>query len=430
MSQALQAVRGMSDLLPDRVASWQRLEARVRELFECYGLDEIRTPVVEPTRLFTRSIGGATDIVEKGMYSVVDRNGDDLSLRPEGTAGCARAALQGGLLHHQQQRLWYMGPMFRHERPQRGRYRQFHQIGVEVFGIAGPDVDAEMICLSAHLWERLGVVGLQLEINTLGSPDARAAYRKVLVDYLEDHRASLDEDCRRRLQTNPLRILDSKNPAMAETIAGAPTMDTCLDAQSSEHFERLQVCLKAAGISYQLNRRLVRGLDYYTHTVFEWASSTLGAQGTVCGGGRYDGLVEQLGGKSIPATGFSIGLERLVELMEQAGGPVPRRAPEIYLVALGDAAQLSALVLAQELRRGGRRVVLNGGGGSIKSQMKRADRSEAALALILGDEELAAGSVTVRPLRRDEEQSRVPRGALAAHLAGQLADTAAATTGS
>ncbi len=422
MAKNLQAVRGMNDILPGDSARWAGLEAAVRDVLSGYGYSEIRVPIVESTALFCRSIGEVTDIVEKEMYTFDDRNGDSLTLRPEGTAGTVRACIEHGLLHNQQQRLWYCGPMFRHERPQKGRYRQFHQIGAEVFGMAGPDIDAEMILMTARIWARIGLPDVRLQINSLGSAEARAAYRGMLVEYFRGHHEVLDEDSRRRLDTNPLRILDSKNPAMKEVVAGAPRLIDHLDAGSRAHFERLRRLLDAAGLAYEVNPTLVRGLDYYSKTVFEWITDRLGAQGTVCAGGRYDGLVEQLGGRATPAVGFAMGLERLLGLLEGSAIALDT-APHAYLVAVGEAAEDAALVLAERLRSElpGLRLLANGGGGNFKSQLKRADKSGAAHALILGDAELAAGCVGVKSLREDGEQVTIARGQLAAHLSARIA---------
>jgi histidyl-tRNA synthetase len=420
MSKLIQSIRGMHDLLPERSGAWQHLEAVSRRVLEGYGYSEIRLPIVEMTQLFARSIGEVTDIVEKEMYSFQDRNGDSLSLRPEGTAGCVRAGLEHGLLHNQQQRLWYIGPMFRHERPQKGRYRQFHQIGVETFGYPGPDIDAELILITARIWRTLGVQGLRLEINSLGSSEARAAYRRILVDYLSARRDDLDEDSRRRLQDNPLRILDSKNPDMRELIAEAPSLLDHLDQESKTHFEDLRAMLDAAGIEYVVNPRLVRGLDYYSRTVFEWVSDALGAQGTVCAGGRYDGLIELLGGRPSTAAGFAMGLERLVALLEdQALLPTPAR-PHAYLAMMGPEAERSGLLLAERLRGRltGLRLVVNCGGGSFKSQLRRADRSGATVALILGASEVEREEVTVKPLRETgAEQQTLSQSDLVDYLA-------------
>jgi histidyl-tRNA synthetase len=416
MAAAIQPIRGMNDILPDATPVWQWVEGTARELFSAYGYGELRLPLVERVELFSRSIGEVTDIVEKEMYSFTDRNGDQLSLRPEATASCVRAAISNGLIHNQQQRLWYAGPMFRYERPQKGRYRQFHQLGAEALGFAGPDIDAELILMSARLWRALGLEDLQLEINSLGTADSRAAYRALLVDYFEAHRDHLDADSLRRLGQNPLRILDSKNPDMQALIAAAPVITDHLDAESATHFEQLKASLEAAGVRYRVNPRLVRGLDYYSKTVFEWLTDRLGAQAAVCSGGRYDGLVEQLGGRPTPAIGWALGMERLVELVENnAPRPSP---PHAYLVPVGEAAQAAALALAEQLRDTveGLRLVTHCGGGSLKAAMKKADKSGAELALILGDEELAAGEVLLKPLRIAGEQQPSGRDALRARL--------------
>jgi histidyl-tRNA synthetase len=405
MSERLQSVRGMNDLLPNQIHIWQQLEQALRELTAQYAYDEIRFPVVEKTELFKRSIGEVTDIVEKEMYTFDDRNGDSLTLRPEGTAGCARAAMQNGLLALPQ-RLWYLGPMFRHERPQKGRYRQFHQFGVEAYGQSGPDIDAEQIAMTARLWRRLGLNALELQLNSLGSSAARAAYRDILVEYFSAHADQLDEDSQRRLQSNPLRILDSKNPAMAGLIAQAPQLVDHLDAESAEHFAGLRARLDAMGIAYTLNPRLVRGLDYYGRTVFEWVTTQLGAQGTVCAGGRYDGLIEQLGGPAMPAVGFAMGLERLVALLEDLALAQPAEMPHAYLIAMGAEPERASLALAERLRDEvpGIRLQTNAGGGSFKAQFKRADRSGARYALVLGEDELARGQISVKDLRGDAQQ--------------------------
>ncbi len=422
----LQAIRGMNDLLPTDSPVWQYLEAQFRTLMSRYGYSEIRTPIVEQTSLFKRSIGEATDVVEKEMYTFDDRNGSSLTLRPENTAAVVRAALQHSLLHHQTQRLWYLGPMFRHERPQKGRYRQFHQFGVETFNMEGPDIDAELILLTARLWDQLGMRDkVTLELNSLGSNDARAAYRELLVSYLEQHKDVLDEDSLRRLGTNPLRVLDSKNPAMAEMLAGAPKLIDHLDPESLEHFEQLKQRLDEAGIAYVVNPRLVRGLDYYSRTVFEWTTTALGSQGTVCAGGRYDGLVEQLGGKGVPAVGFAMGVERLVLLLE-ALELIPAEATQtldVYLTALGDTARQKAMALAENLRDAlpAVRLQLHCGGGSFKQQLKKADQSGATLALILGEEECESGTAGIKFLREEREQETVAQDALAERLAAILA---------
>ncbi len=414
----IQAIRGMHDILPDQTPRWQQLEAQVRELFQSYGYREIRTPIVEMTELFKRSIGEVTDIVEKEMYSFEDRNGDSLSLRPEGTAGCVRACLEHGLLHNQIQRLWYQGPMFRHERPQKGRYRQFHQIGLETYGMAGPEIDLEVILLSARLWRVLGIEGLVLQLNTLGTPEERRTWREELVAHFRAHYDALDEDSRRRLETNPLRILDSKNPEMAGLIAAAPTLFDQLGDESRAHFEAITAGLDAAGVAYEINPRLVRGLDYYTRTVFEWVTDSLGAQGTVCAGGRYDGLVEQLGGRATPAVGFAMGVERLIAVLEAQGRAAPDTAPDAYLVLMGEAAAREGVVLAEALRDAlpGLKLQVNCAGGGFKAQFRRADRSGARLALIIGEEELAAGTIGIKWLREARDQVTVGRDELAARL--------------
>ncbi len=421
MSKEIQAIRGMNDCLPQDTPVWQYVEQMIRQTVDSYGYDEIRFPIVEMTELFKRSIGEVTDIVEKEMYTFADRNGDSLTLRPEGTACCVRAGIQNGLLYNQEQRLWYMGPMFRHERPQKGRYRQFHQFGLEVFGMQGPDIDAEVILVSARLWQQLGLTPyVRLELNSLGSNEARAAYRDKLVAYLEQHKELLDEDSQRRLYSNPLRVLDSKNPAMADMLAGAPQLLDHLDEDSKLHFAGLQARLQAAGVEFTINPRLVRGLDYYNKTVFEWVTTNLGSQGTVCAGGRYDGLVEQLGGKATPAVGFGLGLERLVLLLQSLPLlPQVSNAADFYLMPLGDAAELAAVSVAEQLRLAlpGKRVMLHCGGGNLKKQLKRADKSGAAIGLLLGDSELAAGQVTVKWLRADQPQQTVLIADLAAVLA-------------
>ncbi len=410
----------MNDCLPGDTPVWQYVEAMIRRTVSSYGYDEIRFPIVEMTELFKRSIGEVTDIVEKEMYTFSDRNGDSLTLRPEGTACCVRAANQAGLLYNQEQRLWYMGPMFRHERPQKGRYRQFHQFGLEAFGMQGPDIDAEVIILSARLWRELGLTPyVTLEINTLGSNAARAAYRDLLVAYLEQHIDLLDEDSRRRLYSNPLRVLDSKNPDMAAMLAGAPKLLDHLDPESATHFSQLQQRLTAAGIEFTINPRLVRGLDYYNRTVFEWVTTSLGSQGTVCAGGRYDGLVEQLGGKATPAVGFALGMERLVLLLQTLDLiPAVSNNADVYLMPLGEAAELAAISVAEQLRSAlpGQRVMLHCGGGNLKKQLKRADKSGAAVGVLLGDDELANNQVTIKWLRAEKEQQTVKIADLAAVL--------------
>lgn len=414
----------MHDILPDQTPLWQHLEQIVRTLFQRYGYRELRTPLLEMTELFKRSIGEVTDIVEKEMYTFEDRNGDSLTLRPEGTAGCVRACLEHGLLHNQVQRLWYQGPMFRHERPQKGRYRQFHQIGLEAFGMPGPDIDLEVILLTARLWRELGIDGLELQINSLGTPEERKVYREELVRYLRGHEAQLDEDSRRRLESNPLRVLDSKNPDMAELIAAAPSLMEHLGATSRDHFEMITRGLAEAGVEYVVNPRLVRGLDYYSRTVFEWVTDRLGAQGTVCAGGRFDGLVEQLGGRPTPAVGFAIGLERIVAVLESLDKEPPVAGLDAYMVVMGEAASERGLILAERLRHALPKLKLqvNCGGGGFKAQFKRADRSGAALALIIGEDEVASGSVGIKWLREERVQETVGQDRLAEHLRSILGD--------
>ena len=427
MSKNIQAIRGMNDILPEQTPLWRYLESSVAGLLDGYGYRQIRMPIVEFTDLFKRSIGEVTDIVEKEMYTFEDRNGDSLTLRPEGTASCVRAVQEHGLIGGgQPQKLWYVGPMFRHERPQKGRYRQFHQIGVELFNFDGPDVDAELIVLTWRLWGVLGIRdAVQLELNSLGSSDDRARYREALVDYLSARFEQLDEDSQRRLHSNPLRILDSKNPDTQALLADAPKLADYLGEESRVHFAGLTARLDAAGIPYVLNPKLVRGLDYYGKTVFEWTTDRLGSQGTVCAGGRYDGLVEQLGGKPTPAVGFAMGIERLVLLIETLD-KVPAelaRQVDVYLAAFGEAAELAGLKLSEQLRDAvpGLRLAVNAGGGSFKSQLKKADKSGALFALILGEDELNQQVVGVKPLRGDAAQQTVAWDALAAHLATCLA---------
>jgi histidyl-tRNA synthetase len=398
----------MNDILPDDAELWEQFEDLVRDWLRAYGYRPIRMPMVEPTPLFARAIGEVTDIVEKEMYSFTDSlNGEQLTLRPEGTASCVRAVLQHNLLYEGPKRLWYMGPMFRHERPQKGRYRQFHQVGVEALGFAGPDVDAEQILMCARLWDDLGLTGIQLEINSLGQPEERARHRQDLIAYLEGHRDQLDADGQRRLHTNPLRILDTKNPAMQALVEGAPKLMAYLGEASLKHFEGVQALLRDAGIVHRINPRLVRGLDYYNLTVFEWVTDQLGAQGTVCAGGRYDGLVAQLGGKPAPACGFAMGIERLLALWADQGNQHERPVPDVYVVHQGEAAAGFAFRTAEHLRDVGFSVHLHCGGGSFKSQMKRADASGAPLAAIIGDDEAQANEVTLKALREAADQRRV-----------------------
>lgn len=407
----LTAVRGMNDILPDETACWQFLERTIAAVLVSYGYGEIRLPVVEKTALFKRSIGEVTDIVEKEMYTFDDRNGDSMTLRPEGTAGCVRAAIQQGLLSTPR-RLWYSGPMFRYERPQKGRQRQFHQSGVEAFGIATPDMDAEVIVLCANLWRQLGLAGsMQLQLNSIGSAAARSAYRSALVDYLQAHVQLLDEDSQRRLHTNPLRILDSKNPDTQAVLDGGPSLEDFLDEEAIADFARLRELLDAAGVKYVINRRLVRGLDYYNKTVFEWVTRQLGAQGTVCAGGRYDGLVEQLGGKATPAVGCAMGMERLVLLLHSQGIAAVAPVADVYVVAVGSEAQIAALAATERARAALPQVhiVQHTGGGSFKSQMKKADKSGARIALIWGEDEVAAKAVTVKSLRAGDGERAAQR---------------------
>ena len=409
MSQTLQAVRGMNDILPTDAETWEYFEDIVRDWLQSYGYRPIRMPLVEPTPLFKRAIGEVTDIVEKEMYSFEDAlNGEQLTLRPEGTASCVRAAIQHSLIPSAgPQRLYYYGPMFRHERPQKGRYRQFHQIGVEALGFAGPDADAELILMCARLWDDLGLEDVALEINSLGSPEERAAHRAALIAYLEQHQDKLDEDGKRRLYTNPLRILDTKNLELQAVVEAAPKLADYLGEASQAHFAAVQVFLKDAGIPYRINHRLVRGLDYYNRTVFEWVTTRLGAQGTICAGGRYDGLFEQLGGKPQPAAGFAIGIERLLLLWQACGGEAERPVPDVYVVSVGEAAQRLGFRAAETLREHGFAVLMHCGGGSFKSQMKKADASEAPVALVIGEDEAAAGEVGLKPLRGSGAQQRV-----------------------
>jgi histidyl-tRNA synthetase len=421
MTQTIQAVRGMNDILPDEAVLWERFEDTVRSWARSYGYRNIRTPLVEHTALFRRAIGEATDIVEKEMYSFVDElNGEQLTLRPEATASTVRAAIEHSLLHAGPQRLWYSGPMYRHERPQKGRYRQFHQVGVEALGFPGPDVDAELILMCARLWGDLGLTGIGLQLNSLGSPDERLAHREALVGYLQRAEADLDADSRRRLATNPLRVLDSKNPALQPIIAAAPKLLDYLGAASLKHFDGVQRVLKDAGIDYAIDHRLVRGLDYYNLTVFEWITDRLGAQGTVCGGGRYDGLFAQIGGKPATAAGFAMGIERLIALMRDESAPAPGESPDVYLVHQGEAADRYAFAVAERLRDHGFAVTHHCGGGSFKSQMKRADGSGAPVAVIVGDDEANAREASVKPLREDRDQKRVPLDELPAVLTDTL----------
>ncbi len=391
----------MNDCLPTQSPLWQKLENAVKQVVSAYGYNEVRMPIVEETNLFSRAVGEETDVVSKEMYTFEDRNGDSLTLRPEGTAGCVRACIQNSLINRDEQRLWYMGPMFRHERPQKGRYRQFHQCGVEVFGLDGPDVDAELIMMTARLWRELGIdKHVRLELNSIGSLDDRASYRTALVAFLEQHIDVLDDDCKRRMHTNPLRVLDTKNPDVQAILGDAPRLSEYLGEESKAHFAGLCELLDAAGIEYTVNERLVRGLDYYNRTVFEWITESLGSQGTVCGGGRYDGLVEQLGGKDTPAVGFAMGLERLVLMLETLELTEVRRSVDVYMVTAGEGTMMAGMKLAEQLREQvpGLRVMSHFGGGNFKKQFKRADKAGAAVALVLGENEVADGTVVLKDL--------------------------------
>lgn len=420
MSNPLRAVRGMNDLLPVDSPLWQHFEAILRGWLKSYGYREIRTPILEHTGLFKRAIGEVTDIVEKEMYTFVDElNGESMTLRPEGTASCVRAAIEHNLLFDGGKRLWYSGPMFRHERPQKGRYRQFHQFGIEALGFAGPDLDIEHLLMTARLWKLLGLHDcVRLEINSLGGAEARARHREKLIAYFQAHATALDEDAKRRLHSNPLRILDTKNPAMQALVEAAPKLMDELDEQALAHFAAVKQGLEDAGIAYTVNPRLVRGLDYYNYTVYEWVTDRLGAQGTVCAGGRYDGLVQQLGGRPAPACGYAMGVERLLALLAETGLAVPDCAPDVYLANVGVAAARFAQRVAETLRDGGLSVVLHGGGGSFKSQMKKADASGARHAVIIGDDEAVSGEVTIKPLRGEGEQQRVALAAAVDWLRG------------
>ena len=409
MAKNIQAVRGMKDILPDQTPVWQFLETTVRKVLAAYAYSEIRMPIVESTDLFKRSIGEVTDIVEKEMYTFADRNGDSLTLRPEGTAGCVRAGIENGLLHNQTQRLWYQGAMFRHERPQKGRYRQFHQIGVETYGMSGPDIDLEVLLISARIWKALGLNGLELQINTLGTAEERSVYRDKLIEYFSGFMDKLDEDSQRRLSSNPLRILDSKNPEMKEIIANAPSLMDEIGSASKAHFDWICQGLENNGVEYVINPRLVRGLDYYSRTVFEWVTDKLGAQGTVCAGGRYDGLVSQLGGRETPAVGFAMGIERLVAILEEEGLAAGLGTIDCFMVLMGDKAVAEGFKIAEQLRENlpALKIMLNCGGGSFKSQFKKADKSGARYALILGEDELERGVISLKPLRDQADQQEL-----------------------
>jgi histidyl-tRNA synthetase len=412
----------MNDVLPEQMAAWACVEGGVRDVLRAYGYDEIRVPIVEQTDLFKRAIGEQTDVVEKEMFTFTDSGGDSLTLRPEATAGVVRSMISNGLLRGARHKLWTAGPMFRHERPQKGRYRQFHQYSVEAIGFGGPDIDAELIAVGARLWKRLGIDRVALEINSLGTAESRRAYRALLIDYFRGHEAQLDADSRRRLEGNPLRILDSKNPDMQAIIAAAPSLADHLDPESNEHFAELRARLDALGIRYTVNPRLVRGLDYYSRTVFEWITDALGSQNAICSGGRYDGLISQLGGDATPAIGFALGVERVVALVEQAGPAAALPGADVYLIAQGAAAERAALVHAEALRDAlpGRRVELNIGGGNFKAQFRRADRSGARVALVVGDDELARGVVQVKSLREGGGQVEVSPSQAVAEVTRQL----------
>ena len=413
----------MNDVLPTEIATWQYLEQAIRELMADYSYQEMRVPLVEQTALFKRSIGELTDVVSKEMYTFESQGGESLTLRPEATAGMVRAVISNRMLRGQRHKLWCVGPMFRYEAPQAGRYRQFHQLDVEAIGFAGPDVDAELIALTARLWRRLGIERVRLQINSLGTPEARRAYRELLVAYFRGHESRLDADSRRRLEGNPLRILDSKNPDMQSIVAGAPLLTEHLDPESREHFEALCSMLRDIGVAYEINPRLVRGLDYYTRTVFEWINESSGAQNAVCSGGRYDGLIAQLGGEPTPAVGFAMGVERVVALLAQAGRAPATAGPDVYVVLNGERAGVAGLGLVERLRDAlpRRRIEINLGGGNFKTQFRRADRSAAALALIVGDDELARGVVGMKPLRQESGQSECPIAQLAAGVETALA---------
>ncbi|MGQ0834856.1 MAG: histidine--tRNA ligase [Gammaproteobacteria bacterium] len=423
MTAQIQPIRGMNDVLPGDVGAWQHLESTARELLAAYGYEEIRVPLVERTDLFQRAIGEHTDVVEKEMYSFTDQGGDHLTLRPEATAGIVRAAISNGLLRGARLKLWCMGPMFRHERPQKGRYRQFHQIDIEAIGFAGPDADAELIALTARLWRALGLSRVKLQLNSLGTAESRRAYRERLAGYFRAHAGELDADSRRRLEGNPLRILDSKNPAMQSLIGGAPLLTEHLDVESRAHFDALRKALDELGIPYEVNPRLVRGLDYYSRTVFEWITDVLGAQDAVCSGGRFDGLIAQLGGEATPAVGCAMGMERIVEMLRETSAAATVQTADVYVVVSGERGGAAALAIAERLRDElpRRRIELNLGGGNFKAQFRRADRSGARLALIVGDDEVARGVVGLKPLRSESGQTDCPVAGLAASVEAALA---------
>jgi histidyl-tRNA synthetase len=421
MADLIQPVRGMNDVLPEDEGLWAAVETAAVEIAKAYGYRRIRIPALERTELFSRSIGEHTDIVEKEMYTFEDRNGESVTLRPEATAGVVRACLSNGLVHNQQQKLWCSGPMFRREKPQKGRYRQFHQISVEALGYEEPEIDAELIVMSARLWRQLGLDHVTLQLNSLGTPESRARYKEVLVDYFSTRPEALDADSQRRLERNPLRILDSKNPAMTELIAGAPVLFDYLDDESRRHFESVQALLRECGIEFVINPRLVRGLDYYTRTVFEWVTDRLGAQSAVCSGGRYDGLVEQLGGRSTPAVGWALGIERVVELLRLDPAAPGPETPDAVIVTVGEAARRAGFTIAERLRDAvrGAHVSIGSPAAGFKAQMRRADKSGAAYAVIIGDEEIAAGTLGVKPLRREEPQTAMKLEELARRLSAE-----------
>ena len=419
----IQAITGMKDLLPEETPLWEKVEGILRETVESYGYSEIRMPILEKTDLFVRSIGEVTDVVEKEMYSFEDVGGDKLSLRPEGTAGCVRACNEHGIIHNQERRLWYMGPMFRHEKPQKGRYREFHQFGIEVFGLTGPDIDAEILMLTNRIWQKFGISDhVKLELNSLGSAEERKQYRSRLVSFLEEHKDVLDEDSKRRMYTNPLRVLDSKNEAVQELLKDAPKLSDFFGEETKAHFSGLRQLLDEAGIRYEINDRLVRGLDYYNYTVFEWVTDLLGAQSTICGGGRYDGLVEQLGGQSSPAVGCAIGLERFMLVAEAVGQKESRGPVDVYFCSMGENARSRSFQIAEQLRTGikGLRLMMNCGDGAFKKQFKKADKSGARYALVLGDDELEKGMIAVKDLRNDGSQQEVAIGDLPGFLSSAL----------
>ena len=419
----IQAITGMKDLLPEETPLWEKVEGILRETVESYGYSEIRMPILEKTDLFVRSIGEVTDVVEKEMYSFEDVGGDKLSLRPEGTAGCVRACNEHGIIHNQERRLWYMGPMFRHEKPQKGRYREFHQFGIEVFGLTGPDIDAEILMLTNRIWQKFGISDhVKLELNSLGSAEERKQYRSRLVSFLEEHKDVLDEDSKRRMYTNPLRVLDSKNEAVQELLKDAPKLSDFFGEETKAHFSGLRQLLDEAGIRYEINDRLVRGLDYYNYTVFEWVTDLLGAQSTICGGGRYDGLVEQLGGQPSPAVGCAIGLERFMLVAEAVGQQQSRGPVDVYFCSMGENARSRSFQIAEKLRTDirGLRLMMNCGDGAFKKQFKKADKSGAKYALVLGDDELSKGIVAVKDLRNDGNQQEIALDDLAGFLKGAL----------